>query len=139
MAVVVFNIEKFRSLHPHLADVSDAVLNLQFGIAEQIVGNKDGASLAPYDPDHGEVLRETLLDLATCHLTTLSLQPTAQSGRITNASEGSVSTGFDLIKANTFTGDWWAQTQCGQLYWIMTADLRLGGRLYAANNYHPWG
>lgn len=109
MAVVVFDPEKFRILHPAFSDevkFPDETLQFYFDVAVEFVGNTDADSFAPYDPDNKIYTRERLLDLATCHLLTLSQQPNGQVGRIASATQGSVSTSFDLLKTNTFVGDW---------------------------------
>lgn len=142
MAVVVFDPEKFRSIYPAFSDetkYSNEYLQNYFDIAAEFVGNTDSTSFAPYDPDKNIFLRARLLDLVTCHLLTLESQPAGQNGRISSATQGSVSTSFDLLKANTFVGDWWAQTRCGAMYWVMTARFRIGGRIYPGNRFHPWG
>ena len=142
MAGVGFDPEKFRILHPAFSDevkFPDDTLQFYFDLAVEFVGNTDADSFAPYDPDNKIYTRERLLDLVTCHLLTLSQQPNGQVGRIASATQGSVSTSFDLLKTNTFVGDWWAQTQCGAMYWTLTAKYRIGGRVYPGNNYHPWG
>ena len=44
-----------------------------------------------------------------------------------------------LLKTNSFTGDWWAQTACGRAVWVMILPYVRGGRLYTAGGWHPWG
>lgn len=141
MAIVVFSPEVFRTNHPYFSDevtFPDENLVLCFGMAEDLVGNKEN-SIVPYDPDNGVLDRERVLDLATCHIATLLNQPEGQSGRIASASQGSVSTSFDLVKARSASGDWWLQTQCGSLYWMLMSRYRVGGRFYGVRPYHPWG
>lgn len=142
MAVVIFDPDKFREIYPAYSDevkFSDEYLQYYFDLAVGFVGNTDADSFAPYDPENKIFLRERLLYLVTCHLLTLDQRPEGQPGRVTSATQGSVSTSFDLLKANTFVGDWWAQTKCGAMYWTMTARFRVGGRFYGGGNFHPWG
>lgn len=141
MAVVVFDPEKFRKWYPHFSDEEkypDELLDAYFLMAVEFVGNDD-SSIAPYNPPL-TTTREVLLYLATCHLATLDDNDLGTPvGRIASASQGSVSTSFDLIKGNSTSADWWLQTQCGARYWMLTAKYRLGGRFYTNNHYHPWG
>lgn len=141
MGIVVFSPEVFRTNHPFFADevtYSDEYLSECFDIAADLVGNAD-ASIVPYDPENAVLDRERILDLATCHIATLMSWPEGQSGRIASASQGSVSTSFDLVKTRSATGDWWNQTQCGALYWLLMSKYRTGGRFYGVRSYHPWG
>lgn len=55
MAVVVFDPEKFRILHPAFSDevkFPDDTLQFYFDLAVEFVGNTDADSFAPYDPDN---------------------------------------------------------------------------------------
>ena len=143
MAVVEFDIEEFRTQFPKFSDetkYSDEYLEGVFEQAVVIVGNDDATSLAPYDPPK-VLLRKTLLYLATCHLATLDDNPDGVPGRVASASQGSVSTSFDLMRSNSnsWASQWWAQTQCGARFWLLTARFRTGGRIYPGpSNYHPW-
>ncbi|WP_289171553.1 DUF4054 domain-containing protein [uncultured Parasutterella sp.] len=141
MAAVIFDSENFRKLYPAFSDevaYPDELLEEYFSAAESFVGN-DGNSFAPYDPSRKVFLRKRLLDLVMCHLLTLDKMPNGPVGRVSSATQGSVSTSFDLLKTNSFIGDWWAQTKCGAMYWVLTARYRIGGRFYGGSNYHPWG
>lgn len=142
MANVTFNIEEFRSMYPQFSSdkISDDVLNALYLVAVDIVGDTDENSFAPYDPENGIKERKILLYTATCHLATMHLWPDGQSGRIASASEGSVSTSFDLIKPNGgYTAQYWTQTKCGQLFWLIFQKYTKGGRFYAMKHVHPWG
>ena len=142
MTAVELDIEKFRTNHPQFADEGeypDSQIEMCFDFAVSLVGN--GADcLVPYDPEKYVFDREKVLDLATCHVLSLLSQPDGgQGGRIASASQGSVSTSFDLYKTGSKSGDWWAQTQCGTLYWMLMARYRIGGRFYGLKVHHPWG
>ena len=69
----------------------------------------------------------------------LMLNPAGQQGRIASASQGSVSTSFDLLKANSLTAQWWLQTPCGTQFWIMSQSYRKGGRVYISKHFHSYG
>ncbi len=138
--IVIFDIDAFRSRYPHLADISDATLESCFEDACATWYNTDEKSLFPYNPDKGEFKRKLFLYAVTCHLATLQLwEKNGRQGRLASASQGSVSTSFDLLKANNFTGDWWCQTQCGAMAWRMLQAVVKGGRFYGCSHNHPFG
>lgn len=140
--VVDLDIEEFREWFKGLTEerISDDLLEILWGQVCELLGNTDATSFAPYDPDATPPVLERKVQLyyALCHFATLSLRGD-QPGRVASASEGSVSTSFDLIKSNSQTAQWWNQTPCGSTYWMMTMKYRRGGRIYVSSHYHPWG
>lgn len=139
--IVIFDPEQFRSQYPQFADDAKypaAVLMASFRTAEALIGNTDGGAVLPYNPDKGVYIRELALYRAVCHLLSLDAMGD-QPGRITSASEGSVSSGFDLLKTGSYSGDWWAQTACGRAVWALLLPYIRGGRVYIPRDYHPWG
>ena len=144
MSTVTFDYDNFLLMFPHIAEAVNEGKTTEEYITETFYSvaswlKADDSSLYPYDPEHGEFTRKTLLYLATCHLVSLSLWGNGQGGRVASASQGSVSTSFDLIKTNSLVGQWWLQTPCGSRYWIQSASYRKGGRFYGVSNYHPYG
>lgn len=138
--IVVFDIDDFRSRYPDLADISDTTLSAIFDEAASEYGNTDATSLFDYNPDKQIYKRKWFLYAVVCHLATLQQwQKNGQQGRLSSASQGSVSTSFDLLKANNFTGDWWCQTLCGQSAWRMLQSVTKGGRFYGFSHNHPFG
>lgn len=139
---VALDIEEFRQWFPGLTEevISDTLLEILWQQVFSLFGNTDATSFAPYDPEATPpvIERKVLLYYALCHLATLSTRGD-QPGRVASASEGSVSTSFDLIKSESQTAQWWNQTPCGSTYWTMTAKYRRGGRIYVSSDYHPWG
>lgn len=139
---VTLDVEEFRSWFPGLTEavIPDALLNVLWSQVCSMIGNTDSTSFAPYNPDAEPpvIERKVLLYYALCHMATLSTRGD-QPGRVASASEGSVSTSFDLIKSQSQTAQWWNQTPCGSTYWTMTAKYRRGGRIYVSSHYHPWG
>lgn len=139
---VTLDVEEFREWFPGLTPcvISDSLLEVLWSQVCDMLGNTDATSLAPYQPDAKPriIERKVLLYYALCHMATLSTRGD-QPGRVASASEGSVSTSFDLIKAQSQTAQWWNQTPCGLTYWTMTAKYRRGGRIYVSSHYHPWG
>ena len=131
----------FRAEFPAFADDTkypDTTITLAYNVVVSFFQNTD-SSVFPYDPKNGDYTRKRLIDFGVCHLLTLNDQPMDQPGRIASASEGSVSTSFDLMKANSTVGDWWAQTKCGRLVWVLLAPFIYGGRIYVQSKFHPWG
>lgn len=146
MSSVVFSYSEFLGRFAHISAAVTAGTLTETGITATYnsvaswLGADDDNSLYPYDPDNGVTLRKDVLYLATCHVITLELwSVSGQEGRIASASQGSVSTSFDLLKSNRDIANYWFQTPCGQQYWMMTASYRKGGRFYGVSHYHPWG
>lgn len=143
MAVVTLSISEFLGLFPHLqtaytdGKINDTQITEVFNTVAEWLGNDEG-SIYPYNPPK-ILTRKRLLYLATCHLLTLGLMPAGQQGRLSSATQGSVSTSFDLIHANGLTAQWWLQTPCGSQFWVMTQSYRKGGRVYAHKHFHPYG
>lgn len=143
MAVVVFDPAEFLAAYPKFTNpvtgapfLTDAQLRQAFDVACLLLDNTN-SSPVPYDPDHGVMIRKTLLYLLVCHLGTLALWPLGQSGPTSSATEGSVSVSFSVP---TTTGKaFYNQTPCGQTFWLAVSPYVAGGRYYAARHYHPWG
>ena len=140
--ILEFNQTKFLSLFSNVNDlyikgkISDEYLTEKFDIVCQMFGNKDN-SVIPYDKDKNILDRERLFFYAMCHLITLENQ--AYNGRIASASQGSVSTSFDLLIGGNFTKDVLSQTQCCSTFYKLYQSYTKGGRLYHSYNYHPYG
>lgn len=141
---VVFDLEAFRESFPtlNLSMQTPASLQMLWDIAISYVGDDDGNSFAPYQPEHGIIERRTLLYLVMAHQ--LRLQEYAAStgglsGRVTAAAEGSVSVSVEPFKADSMNAQYWSQTPEGQHYWMLTAKYRLGGRIYCDKEPHPFG
>lgn len=138
MAVVVFDPAAFREAYPRFTAelLTDAQLQQAFDMACLLLDNTDGSPV-PYDPEHGVMARQTLLWLLVCHLATMALWPTGQSGPTASATEGSVSVSFS-IPQNAGKA-FYNQTPCGQSFWQAMQPWAVGGRYYAVRHYHPWG
>lgn len=140
--ILEFNQSKFLTLFSNINDlyikgkISDEYLTEKFAVICQMLGNKEN-SVIPYDTEKNILDRERLFFYALCHLITLENQD--YTGRVASASQGSVSTSFDLLKGGNFTKDFWAQTQCGSIFYMQFQAYTKGGRLYHSYNYHPFG
>lgn len=138
MAVVVFDPVAFREAYPRFSSelISDAQLEQAFDLACLLLDNTD-ASPVPYDPEQGILIRRTLLWLLVCHIATMALWPSGQSGPLSSATEGSVSVSFSLPQ--NIGRAYYSQTPCGQTFWQAVQPYVVGGRYYVVRHYHPWG
>ena len=137
MAVVQFNAADFLELFPQfVGQISEKQLEFAFQQACLHVDNTEDSPI-PYAPENGVEVRKNLLYWLTCHLATLALRPLNQSGPVTNATEGSVSVGFQV--PSNRPGEWFKQTACGDAYWQYMRRFAVGGKYYPKHNYHPWG
>lgn len=141
---VIFDRDYFVRGYPQARAerMSPAALHVAWTTAVAMVGDDDSNSFAPFNPDNGELERQTLLYLAMSHLLqmqAMSANNGGLSGRITSASEGSVSVSIEAYKADSLHAQFWAQTNDGSLYWMLTSKYRLGGRLFAHRESHPFG
>ena len=125
----------FRKMYPGLTEdvISDGELLTLWGVVDALLG--DGEGNFPYP----ESSIQTILYAALCHLATLETNGMNQPGRIASATEGSVSTSFENIKIQSEVGEWWNQTKCGALFWVLTKRYRVACRFYGGQKFHPWG
>lgn len=141
MAVVTLNISDFRTFYPQFADTvkyPDTLITANFNTACSLINNTD-SSIIPYDPPR-VLTRLRVLYAAVCHFLTMSDQGSEQTGVITSASQGSVSVGFSPVNGNSYPAQFWSQTRCGQLVWMLLTPYRTGGRFYTEDpEYHPYG
>jgi hypothetical protein len=120
--IVAFSPTAFVAAFPAFASVPQTALTANFNFACLQLDN----TLA--SPVQDEPTRAQLLNLLTAHITALlngvnGQAPTGTVGRISNASQGSVSvqTEFD---AKTFSEAYYLQTPWGAQYWQSTARFR---------------
>lgn len=140
--VVVFDPDGFRKLHAYFENAEtypDELLQSYFDRAVIFVGNDDD-SLFDFNLKEGVKDRAIALDYVTCHLATLGSRPDGFAGRLSGATEGSVSTSFDLVTSDDTTDQWWLQTNCGAAYLVMLKSAaRARASLYATRQIHPYG
>lgn len=120
--VVVFDPTAFKTAFPEFATLTDGVLTANFGLAQLQLNNSCGSRVCDANQ------RETLLDLLTAHITQLrnginGLPPQGIVGRVSDATEGSVSVGADM-GTQVYGQAYYSQTQFGALYWTSTARYR---------------
>lgn len=117
--IVEFNIDEFKEIYP--VELSDAQLNHCFAKAELRVNNTRNSIVC----DVGE--RKILLYLLTAHLAVLLdriRKGNDSVGRVSSASEGSVSVSLDFPTNNSALMAWYAQTPYGAEFWTLTSKYR---------------
>jgi hypothetical protein len=123
MAIVVFDPAAFKIRYPEFSAVSNAALQLYFNDAELYLSNTDDS------PEQNINRRTSLLWMLTAHIGLLSgvLSATGNAlpvGRVSSATEGSVSASLDYMMLSPGTGPWFQQTQYGASFWAATSALR---------------
>lgn len=129
--VVEFNVAEFREMYPTITAqvATDAQLEMFFYEAEIFFNN------TPQSCEKNVKKRKVILYLAVAHLATLQAQVNKGNmlvGRVSSASEGSVSVSSDygVLSKNA---KWWEQTPYGAKYWAITAQYRTG--FYVITNF----
>jgi hypothetical protein len=119
MAVVSFDVDVFKVRFAEFAGVQDALLGLYFIEACQYLNNTDDSLVSDI------VQRAILLNYLVAHIASLSAATASGGmvGRISSASEGSVSASADMGPVSGSQA-WYVQTQYGAQYWAMTARYR---------------
>lgn len=116
MGVVVFDAAAFKARYSDFSTTDDSLLAAYFNEATLILDNTDQSKVTNL------VERQILLWLLTAHIGTLAKQPAGLVGRLSNATEGSVSTGMQYN--SSLYSQWYDQTKYGAEYWAMTAKYR---------------
>lgn len=157
--IIPFNYSKWISLFPEFVGVSEAMGESYFELAGLYFANCGWQAALRIAP--------TLLYMLTSHIAFL-LAPRDENdnpsssgqaasplvGRISSASEGSVSVGVELQPSGSPSEAFFTQTKYGLMFWQATAQFRTGiyaarptlvagafpGRRWPnANGYPPWG
>lgn len=123
MTIATFVPADFKARYPSFVASSDAFLGACFSDAGLYLSNTDAS------PVQNVARRTSLLWMLTAHIAYLdgALSPDGSPppvGRISNATEGSVSVGLDYIPATPGTGAWFNQSSWGASFWAATASLR---------------
>jgi hypothetical protein len=121
-AVAVLSLSDFRSAYTNFATLSDAQIQESFNLATAYLRN-DGTS-----PVSTVALQTSLLYQLTAHILQLMYGADGSGasglvGRISSASEGSVSVGADW--PTTSTNAWFLQSVYGSNFWQATAAYRI--------------
>lgn len=126
MGAVVFDPAAFVVRYPQFASLPAATLQAMFDEAAALYLNNTGSSIV-----RDLNTRAMLFNLIVAHIATLSGVATpsgagstaTQVGRVSSASEGSVSASLDA-GPTTQASAWWMQTQYGASFWKATAAYR---------------
>lgn len=123
MAIVQFNPSVFKSYYPEFSSASDQALTACFQQAMLYLSNTDASIVQNIQT------RAMLFDFLTAHIAILRglLSADGQAravGRVSQATEGSVTAGLDYSAATPGTGAWFNQTQYGAMYWQAMAPFR---------------
>jgi len=121
MSAVVFDPSTFKVRYPEFVTVSDAYLSLCFDDATLYLSNADNS------PVQNLTRRASLLNMLTAHIAFIGGSLNAGGtpnpvGRVSNASEGSVSAALDYPVPGSAA--WFAQSQYGAAFWQATTSLR---------------
>lgn len=129
MAVAVFDYGQFSALFPELVNggVTESVALSLFGVAGLLLDNTDCS------PVQDVSTRLTMLNYAVAHLASLGGYPLPPGGtvpvpsgivgRVSSATEGSVSVSSDYGQVRESEA-WWVQSQYGAIFWQLTRALR---------------
>ena len=141
MGTVAFNYDAWVVRYPELAgSVSPQLAAAYFAEAELYCDNTPGSIVS------NETRRSLFLNMLVSHIASLNAPINGQSsqtlvGRITSASEGSVSVSVE----NTYppgTVQWYQQTKYGAAYWAATAAYRTAkyvpGPTRVMDPFRPW-
>lgn len=120
MPAVTFDPVAFKARYPEFAAVADPALQACFDEAGIYLSNSD-------KPVANEARRLVLFNMLTAHIAYLGGLLSADGrprpvGRVSQASEGSVSAGFEYLAPGSSA--WFAQTQYGAAFWQATTSLR---------------
>lgn len=121
MTAVVFNPAAFVARYPEFTNVSTTLLGLYFQEATLYLSNADNSIVQDIPT------RTILLNMLTAHVAYLGGALTADGqpkpvGRVSNASEGSVSVGLEYMTPGSQA--WFVQTQYGAAFWQATLIYR---------------
>lgn len=123
MSVAVFDYDLWVTTYPEFATVTEPVATVQFDTATLFLNNTECS------PVRDVTRRLSLLNMVTAHLTKLfvtvgGVAPSGLVGRVSSATEGSVSVSTEYVAAQTNSQAFWNQTPYGALFWAATVGLR---------------
>lgn len=123
MPAVVFDPAAFKARYPEFAAVADPTLAACFDEAGLYLSNTDNS------PVQNLTRRATLLNMLTAHVAYIGGLLSADGmprpvGRVSQASEGSVSAAFEGVPTTPGSGAWFQQSQYGAAFWQATSSLR---------------
>lgn len=123
MAVVIFNPLLFKRRYQEFNSVDNGLLEMYFAEATLYLNNTDSSRVSDVNQ------RAMLLNMLTAHIAVMNGTGANEQGasglvgRVSSASEGSVSVSTDF-GPTTNSQAWYSQTTYGAQYWAATASLR---------------
>lgn len=122
-AIATFDYEKWLARYPEFnGSVTKAQAEAYF-VEATIYHANDGSGLVAVAEQQRVLLDMLVAHIAKLYATVNGQTPSGVPGRISNASEGSVSVGYDLANMPAAAA-WFAQTSYGLSYWQATAAYR---------------
>ena len=123
MPAVVFDPAAFKARYPEFAAVANPTLAACFDEAGLYLSNTDNS------PVQNLTRRATLLNMLTAHVAYIGGLLSADGmprpvGRVSQASEGSVSAAFEGVPPTPGSGAWFQQSQYGAAFGQATSSLR---------------
>lgn len=130
MAVFQFSVQDFLARYPEFVAVDPALLSAYFEEATLYCDNSDNSLISSASK------RGLILNMATAHIAALNAGsndegPVDSVGRVSSATEGSVSVTLDAGPVRNAQA-WWLQTKYGAAFWAAT-------RQYRTMRYFPGG
>jgi hypothetical protein len=128
MAVVIFDPAKFKLTFPEFAAVSDQRLAMMFNfVTAGAIDNTDASIVV--DPDRREamiylLIAHRLAIFGTAVAGAAGSTPSGIVGRLSSATEGSVSSSFAFDTPAGAGAAWYNQTPYGAEYWMLMAPCR---------------
>lgn len=141
MATATFDYTKWVAMFPYMASVPEAVASGFFDVAGFLFANDDCSPITDLDK------RLVFLNYVTAHLARLAGYPVAAGGsaapdgmvgRVTSATEGTVSISAGWAASVSNSEAYWLQTPEGATFWQMTRFLRTARYIAAPpRNFGP--
>lgn len=118
--IVVFDAGAFVNRYPEFTSVSAPTLQTYFDEATIYLDNTQSSPVSDL------TIRATLLNMVTAHIAALNGNgnPAGLVGRVTAATQGSVSAQASYSNAVSGSMAWYIQTSYGASYWAATARYR---------------
>ena len=136
MASVTFDPAAFKARYQEFAALGNPLLSAYFSEATLYLNNGDDSKVSDL------TVREILLNMLVAHLAKLNSgangeTPSDLVGRVSQASEGSVSVTADMGPPSG-SAAWFLQTKYGAAYWQASLPFRTFGYVPGASRPASW-
>lgn len=124
--IVTFNYVEWQAQYPEFASVTQPQAQSYFNRATLYCDNTPCSLITDL------FQRMVLLNMATAHIASLFASVNGQAprpvvGRVSDATEGTVSTSLAYTEPTSDLQAWWNQTPYGAAFWAATTRYRTGG------------